>query len=124
MTISKFLAFSQKISDDTTLMDVEDIPITRVVLTPIPKIYKAIKGDVTKNMVNRIYRQIKSSTIKNLSKLMAEITDVKKNLESMIIYSKSDEGLSYFLFKEITDMNNYLEKYEQNISNFKIKLLY
>jgi len=38
MTISKFLAYSQKISEDTTMMDVQDIPITKVVLTPIPKI--------------------------------------------------------------------------------------
>jgi hypothetical protein len=43
-------------------------------------------------MVNRIFRQLKLSAIKELTKLMAEIVDVKKTLESLILYSKSDEG--------------------------------
>lgn len=92
MTISKFLAYSQKISEDTTMMDVKDIPITRVVITPIPKIYKAIQGDQALNMVNRIFRRLKVSAIKDLTKLMAEIVDVSKTFKSLILYSKTDEG--------------------------------
>lgn len=38
MTISKFLAFAQKISEDTDTMEIKNIPITKVVLTPTPKI--------------------------------------------------------------------------------------
>jgi hypothetical protein len=85
MTISKFLAFSQKISDDTSLMDVKDIPITRVVLTPIPKIYQSVKAVPAMKKFFRIYRQIKTSTIKELSKLLAEIYDIKNTLEALIL---------------------------------------
>jgi hypothetical protein len=54
MTISKFLSYSQKVSDETTNMKIEDIPIIKVVLTPVHKIYKAIKSDEATYLVNRM----------------------------------------------------------------------
>jgi len=85
MTISKFLAFAQKISEETNMMDVKDIPVTKVVLTPAPKIYKYLKEDPLKSMVRRIFRKLKVSALMDLKKLMAEIVDVKKTLESFIV---------------------------------------